>query len=66
MIIHIVGAMTVVHGKSYLLARELTLGDRTITVRNTHGLPVLEQSPNSKWRARVQKTAQTESNGGAR
>ena len=36
--VRIVGAMTSQHGKSYLLARELTVGNRTITVRSEHGL----------------------------
>jgi hypothetical protein len=36
--VRIVGAMTSLHGKDYLLARLLTVGDRTVTVRSEHGL----------------------------
>ena len=63
--VHIVGAMSVVRGKSYLLARQVTVGDRTFTVRSTHGVVVPEHDANSA-RPRVRKTSKTESNGGAR
>ena len=36
--VQIVGAMETVHGKQYLLARELTVGGRTITVRSSNGM----------------------------
>lgn len=35
--VRILGAMTEIGGKQYLLARELTIGGRTITIRNNHG-----------------------------
>ena len=36
--VEIVGAMATVHGKSYLLARELSVGGTTITLRSEHGI----------------------------
>jgi hypothetical protein len=36
--VKIVGAMSTIHGKSYLLARLVTVGDRTIRVRSKHGI----------------------------
>jgi hypothetical protein len=36
--VRIVGAMTSLHGKDYLLARLLTVGDRTVKVRSERGL----------------------------
>lgn len=35
--VRIVGAMTEVRGKQYLLARELTVAGRTVTIRNRRG-----------------------------
>jgi hypothetical protein len=36
--VRVVGAMTSIRGKSYLLARQLTVGGQTIKVRSSHGL----------------------------
>jgi len=42
--VQIVGAMETVHGKQYLLAREVTVGGRTITVRSSNGMLRVGQS----------------------
>lgn len=39
--VEVVGAMAEVGGKGLLLARKLTVGGRTIMIRNERGLPVL-------------------------
>jgi hypothetical protein len=63
--VRIVGAMTSLHGKSYLMARELTVGNRTITVRSAHGL--LAPMPAARHaRSRSENTSTVEANGGAR
>jgi len=63
--IRIVGAMTTLHGKSYLYARLLTVNDRTITVRSTHG--VLSPMPTARRaRPRTETKSAGEANGGAR
>jgi hypothetical protein len=63
--VRIVGAMSLQEGKNYLLARELTVGGSTVTVRSERGvlLPVL--SPRAQ-RARTQKTSQLQIEAGAR
>jgi len=35
--VELVGAMTSIHGRSYLLVRQLTVGDDTVNVRTKHG-----------------------------
>jgi hypothetical protein len=35
--VELVGAMTLIHGKSYLLVRRLTVGDNSVNVRSKHG-----------------------------
>ncbi len=63
--VRIVGAMVSLRGNDYLLARQLTVDGRTITVRSEHG--ILAPMPSSAHRhAAVEKQSQTESNGGAR
>jgi hypothetical protein len=42
--VQIIGATLSLHGKDYLLARQLTVGARTVTVRNKRGLLVYEPS----------------------
>ena len=44
MTVQIVGATTLSQGKEYLLARELTVGGSTVTVRSEHGLLVRANS----------------------
>jgi hypothetical protein len=60
----IVGAMTTEHGKQYLLARELTVGGRTVRVRSDRGFLVHEHP--AHVRPAAKKTSQLASNGGAR
>jgi hypothetical protein len=63
--VQIVGATIQLHGKNYLLVRQVTVDGRTVTVRNEHGLLVREHSPRAP-RIRTKETAKTELNGGAR
>jgi len=63
--VQIVGAMTSMHGKSYLLARELNIGGSIITVRSKHGALVHEHS-NREHVARSKTKPQIEATGGAR
>ena len=42
--IQLVGAMETVHGRQYLLAREVSIGGRTVIVRNSNGFLLREQS----------------------
>jgi hypothetical protein len=63
--VRIVGATTLLHGKSYFLARQVTIGDHTVTVRSPRGIlmpPHSDVAPHSRTR----KPVQTENNGGAR
>jgi hypothetical protein len=65
MLVRIVGAMSLQHGKSYLMARELTVGNRTITVRSEHG--VLAPMPTAHHaRSRSEMKSSIEVSGGAR
>ena len=61
--VQIVGATMQFHEKQYFLARELTVGGRTITVRNGRGFLV---SPDGDHVARARGTAKGQDNGGAR
>jgi hypothetical protein len=61
--VQIVGATMQFHEKQYFLARELTVGGRTITVRNARGFLV---SPDGDHVARARGTAKGQDNGGAR
>lgn len=63
--VRIVGSTTMLHGKSYFLARQVTIGDHTVTVRSPRGIlmpPHSDAAPHSKTRM----TAQTQNAGGAR
>lgn len=65
--VHIVGAMATVHGTSYLLARELSVGGTTIKVRNAHGFLVrFHTVPAWATKAKTKQMAKVELNGGAR
>ncbi len=60
--VQIVGATLTTNGKDYLLARQLTVGGRTLTVRNERGLLVYEPSARaarSRAKDKGDKTAQT-------
>src|SRR5580693_3468759 len=59
--VRIVGAMATLNGKNYLLARELTVGGTTITVRSEHGFLRRSQLTPARHSA-TEKTL----NGGAR
>ena len=59
--VQIVGAMATLNGKNYLLARELTVGGTTITVRSEHGFLRRSQLTLARHSA-TEKTL----NGGAR
>jgi hypothetical protein len=63
--IRIVGAMTSLRGKNYLLARELTVGGTTVKLRSTNGAPMHGGSTTAR-RSRTKETAKVELNGGAR
>ncbi|HWW15610.1 MAG TPA: hypothetical protein VN310_13185 [Candidatus Dormibacteraeota bacterium] len=63
--VRIVGAMSSQHGKSYLLARELTVGNRTITVRSEHGL-LAPMPTGRRARSRGETKSPVEVSGGAR
>lgn len=67
--VQIVGAAVSLNGKEYFLARQLTVGTRTVTVRSPHGFLVREHAPRvarSKAESKTEKTSQVELNGGAR
>jgi len=64
--VEIVGAMETVHGKQYLLARQVMVGGRVVNVRTANGFLLRVQTPNARHRASHLRTTATESNGGAR
>jgi hypothetical protein len=59
--VQIVGAMATLNGRNYLMARELTVGGTTITVRSEHGF-----LRRSQLTPRQHSNAEKTSNGGAR
>lgn len=61
--VRIVGANVSLHGKSYLLARELTAGGRTVTIRGPGGFLVHPVRPRV---VKARQTAKAEKNGGIR
>jgi hypothetical protein len=61
--VQIVGAMQEIHGKQYLLARQLIFGGRLVAVRNERGF--LVHNVAKRTRATV-KVSEHEVNGGAR
>jgi hypothetical protein len=61
--VQIVGATLTLHGKEYFLARQLTVGGRTVTIRSARGFLI---QPHGNRTARIAKTAEVERNGGAR
>jgi hypothetical protein len=63
--VKIVGAKAMLHGKSYLLARELTVGENTVTIRSAHGL-IIPRHTDRPRAPRTRKPSQTESKEGAR
>jgi hypothetical protein len=63
--VELVGAMTTLHGKQYLLVRQITFGGRVVEVRNEHGALVHAHAPRTAHH-KVAKVSQTVVNGGAR
>jgi hypothetical protein len=67
--VEIVGAVETIHGKEYLLARQLILGGRTVTVRSEKGFLVRAYSPrvaHSKPDGQTESKFHSELTGGAR
>ena len=67
--VQIVGAMLTLHGKDYLLARELNIGGNIITVRSKHGALAHEHTTRehvARSFARSKGSSQIDSNGGVR
>jgi len=67
--VRIVGATVSLRGKEYFMARLLTVGGRTVTVRTPHGIIVREHSSrvrHSKPERKTARKSQVELNGGAR
>jgi len=60
--IQIVGATVKMHGKQYLMARQLIFGGRMVTVRNRNGIPLRSAAKDHK----VRRAATSHTNGGAR
>jgi hypothetical protein len=54
--VQIVGAMLSLNGRDFLLARQLTVGGRTVILRSAHGLPVHERLPGESRPARARKS----------
>jgi hypothetical protein len=63
--VQIVGAIVEIHGKHYLLARELTVGGRMVTIRSEHGLLVVPHPARTRH-GQAGESSQAEVNGGAR
>jgi hypothetical protein len=61
--VQIVGSMMQLHGKKYLLARELSVGGRTITIRSARGFLVY---PHADRTAKTRTAVKAEENGGTR
>jgi hypothetical protein len=64
--VQIVGAMATIHGKDYLLARQLIFSGRLITVRSENGFLLHTLSPNNSRSAQAQSKFRTELMGGVR
>jgi hypothetical protein len=67
--VRIVGDMVSLNGKEFFLARQLTVGGRTVTVRSPHGALVREHSPRATHSRHENKTAEISQfapDGGAR
>jgi hypothetical protein len=59
--VQVVGAIVEMHDKQYLLAREVTVGGRTIEIRNTRGFLLLAHGNGV---GKSSTSARTEENGG--
>jgi hypothetical protein len=63
--VQLVGVIDRIHGKDYLLARQLIFAGRLVTIRSERGFLVFPHSSRSV-RPVADRTLQTDSNGGAR
>jgi hypothetical protein len=61
--VQILGAMLSLNGKDFLLAREVTVGGRTVIVRSERGLPVHERLPGESRPPGARKSNRTEQTG---
>lgn len=61
--VQIVGSMMQLHSKGYFLARELSIGGRTITIRSARGFLVY---PHADGVVKTRVVVKAEENGGAR
>jgi hypothetical protein len=61
--VQILGAMLSLNGKDFLLARQLTVGGRTVIVRSEHGLPVHERLPGESRPAGARKSNRAQQTG---
>jgi hypothetical protein len=64
--VQIVGAMETIHGKNYLLVRQLIFSGRLITVRSQNGFLLHPLSPNASRSGLAESKFLTELTGGAR
>lgn len=62
--VQIIGAMETVHGRNYLLARQMIFSGRLVTLRCANGLPLLLGAPRAA-RPDLHQKSQERSNGGA-
>lgn len=63
--VQIVGAMETIHGKNYLLVRQLIFSGRLITVRSQNGFLLHPLSSNNSRSTQAQSRFRTELTGGA-
>jgi hypothetical protein len=63
--VEIVGATVTFHGKSYFLARTVSVGGKTITVRGKYGMLRRPEAPRTRP-TKIVKTSKVAANGGAR
>lgn len=61
--VQVVGATVSLNGKDYFLARQITVGSQTITVRNARGFLVVPRP--QRQQAKAKNTAEAEAKGGA-
>jgi len=62
--VQIVGATVRLHDKEFFLARQVTIGGRTITIRNTRGMLVYGHAQGQRV-VKVKSTAAVQTKGGA-
>lgn len=62
--VQVVGALETIHGKQYLLARELIIGGRTLTIRSSNGM--LSHVQSMRGHEMHRHAGRVGANGGAR